>query len=708
MRALKVFGIVIGAAVALVATALVAVHFLFDPNDHKDRIAKAVKDATGRELALPGQLKLAIFPWIAIETGEASLGNPTGFGSEPFLTLKRAKLSVKLMPLLKKQLEIGRIEVDGLDLRLVQDANGKGNWEDWGSDEPQPASTQSEPLGMDLAGIAITNSRIAFQDMAAGDVNVEIGRVAPGVAFPVKIAMNVTTAPGATPLPLGIEGVLGLDLDKQRYQFREFKLNGVVQPTGAPKPLAWRFATPAADLDLDAQTLAKTSFTAEVGDASVKGEITGEKLIDAPSLVGSFALAKVAPRKLMEQFGIAPPVTRDSSALDSFSAQGAYAWQGGVARLTDLTLALDESKLIGRFSYDTSNSAMDFALGLDQIDLDRYQPPPTGPTDSAEPIELPVDFLKPLRAKGTFNVGKITVGGAHLSKLSAGVNIGDAVARFAPLQADLYDGRYTGDIRIDMQPATPRLTMDEHMAGIDIAKLMADFADSKLLAGKGNLDMKMAASGRNGDALLKTLTGSISMNLQEGAVEGADIWYALAEAQSLLKNRKLSGVANTKRTAFETLKASADVVNGVATNKDLTIASSLLRITGAGIVNLISTELDYTVNAAVLRAPPGADADFTELERGSIPVKITGTAANPKIRPDLKGLAKEQVQKVIDEHKEEVKQKVETKAEELKTKATEKAKDKLKDLLGGKKKQPASGSAEAPAPAEPAPTPPAQ
>jgi AsmA protein len=705
MRALKIFGIVIGALVALVATALVAVYFLFDPNDHKDRIARAVKDATGRELALPGKLSLAIFPWIAIETGEASLGNPAGFGSEPFLTLKRAKLSVKLMPLLKKQLEIGRIEVDGLDLRLVQDANGKGNWEDWGSDEPKPASPQSEPLGMDLAGIAITNSRIAFQDMVAGNVNVQIGRVAPGVAFPVKIAMDVTPAPGATPLPLGIEGQLGLDLDKQRYQFREFKLNGVVQPTGAPKPLAWRFATPAADLDLDAQTLAKTSFTAEVGDASVQGEITGEKLIDAPSLAGSFALAKVSPRALMQQFGIAPPVTRDSKVLGSFSAQGGYAWKGGVARLTDLKLALDESKLIGRFSYDTSDSAMDFALGLDQIDLDRYQPPPTGPTESAEPIELPVDFLKPLRAKGTFNVGRITVGGAHLSNLAAGVNIGGAVARFAPLQADLYDGHYNGDIGIDMRPATPLLTMDEHMAGIDIAKLMADFADSKLLAGKGNLDMKMSASGRNGDALLKTLTGSIAMNLQEGAVEGADIWYAIAEAQSLIKNRKLSGATNTKRTAFETLKASADVVNGIATNKDLTIASSLLRVTGSGIVNLISTEVDYTVNAAVLRSPPGADADIAALERASIPVKITGTAASLKIRPDLKGLAKAEVQKVIDEHKEEVKQKVETKAEELKTKATEKAKDKLKDLLGGKKKQPASGSAQAPAtetPVEPA------
>ncbi len=98
---------------------------------------------------------------------------------------------------------------------------------------------------------------------------------------------------------------------------------------------------------------------------------------------------------------------------------------------------------------------------------------------------------------------------------------------------------YNGNIGIDMRPAVPRLTMDEHMAGIDIAKLMKDYADSKLLSGKGNVDMKLAASGRSGDALVKTLTGTAGLNLQDGAVEGVDVWYAIGEAQSLIKNRQL-------------------------------------------------------------------------------------------------------------------------------------------------------------------------
>jgi AsmA protein len=687
MRVLKIFGIVIGALVVVLAGTLVAIYLFFDPNDHKDRIAAAVQQATGRQLALPGKLSLSVFPWIAIETGEASLGNPAGFGTEPFLTLQRARLSVKLMPLLKKQLEIGRIEIDGLDLKLKQDASGKGNWEEWGSPAPekQEAAAGGPAPHFDLAGVAITNSRIAFQDMLADHVQIEIGHIAPGEAFPLSFSTDLTTAPGATPLPLGLEGVLSLDLDQQRYQFKDFKLHGSVQPAGAPQTLDWKFATPAADLDLAAQTLTRTSFTAEVGDAKLSGEVAGQKLIDAPALSGRFQLAELALRKVMTQFGMMAPVTRDGDVLSKFAAQGAYSWQGGVARLTELALKLDESQLTGRFSYDTRDTGMEFALNLDQIDLDRYQPPATEPTADAEPIELPVDLLKPLRARGSFNVGAIKVGGAHLSNLSAGINIGGAVARFAPLQADLYGGHYNGDIGIDMRTAVPRLTMDEHMAGIDIAALMKDYSDSHLLSGKGNVDMKFAASGTNSNALVKTLTGTAGLNLQDGSVEGFDVWYAIGEAQSLLKNRALSGATNSKRTTFDTFKATADVVNGVATNKDLTIASQLLRITGSGIVNLVSTELDYSVTAAVLKSPPGADADIASLEKAAIPVKITGTFASPKIRPDLGGLVKAEVQKVVDQKKEEVQQKTEAKVDEVKAKAADKVQNALKGLLGGKK-----------------------
>jgi AsmA protein len=671
MRVLKIFGMVIGGLVALVVVALVAVWLFFDPNDYKDRITAAVQNATGRTLLLPGKLKLSVFPWIAVETGEASLGNPQGFGDEPFLTLKRAKMSVKLMPLLQKQLEVGRVEIDGLDLKLKQNPAGKGNWEDWGAPS-EPAGTDSKgPTRLNLAGVKISDARLAFEDLVAQKVNVDIGQIAAGAAIPVAMKMELVSKPGARPMPIAADFQLQVDLDKQQYKLAKLMLRGNMQPEGAPKALDWQFESPAVELDLTAQTLAQASFAAQFGAANLKGAIAGSKLIDAPALNGSFELTQLAPRDLMAQFGIAPPVTRDNTTLARFGAKGDYAWQDGVARMTDLALALDESKLAGRIAYDTASSGLDFALTLDRIDLDRYQPPPTNPDEKTEPIELPVDFLKPMRAKGSFTVGQIKIGGANLTELSAGIDIANAQARFAPLGAKLYGGTYRGDIRIDMRPAVPRLSMDEHLTGIDIAALMKEYADSRRLSGRGNLDVKLAATGRSGDDLLKSLTGTVGLNLKDGAVEGIDVWYAIAQAQSLIQKQQLASATNSRRTAFDSFRATADVVSGVATTNDLNIASQLLQITGAGSTNLAAQTLDYKIVTTVLKAPPGADAGTAQLERARIPVNITGTFADPKIRPDLAGMAKERVKQEVEKRKEEVQEKVK-----------EKVKDKLKGLFG--------------------------
>src|ERR1700730_3972172 len=154
MRTAKTLSIALGAVIALIALALLAVRLFVDPNDYKPRIAASVKNATGRELKLEGAIKLSVFPWIALELGPASLGNPPGFSDEPFVSFTHASVRVKLLPLLSKRLEVGRVELDGLDLKLLKDSQGKGNWEGFGrSEAPVPAAAQPKSGGEALQGI---------------------------------------------------------------------------------------------------------------------------------------------------------------------------------------------------------------------------------------------------------------------------------------------------------------------------------------------------------------------------------------------------------------------------------------------------------------------------------------------------------------------------------------------------------------------------
>src|SRR5665213_4626011 len=102
MRTVKILGIVVGGVIALIVVTLLAVWLLVNPNDYKGRIAAAVKQSTGRDLLLPGAIKLSIFPWVALELGPASLGNPAGFAGRQFVSVEHVALRVKLLPLLHK------------------------------------------------------------------------------------------------------------------------------------------------------------------------------------------------------------------------------------------------------------------------------------------------------------------------------------------------------------------------------------------------------------------------------------------------------------------------------------------------------------------------------------------------------------------------------------------------------------------------------
>lgn len=676
MRALKFLGLALGALAALFLLLVVGVWLFVDPNDYKDRIAAGVKSATGRELALSGDIGLTVFPWVGLTLGPASLGNPPGFGADPFATVQRASLRVKLIPLLRGQLQVGRIEIDGLDLRLKQDANGRGNWEfgDAGSGEKagsQPvASGKSQPI--DLAGVAITNSRIAFDALTASDVNVEIGRVAAGVPIPVTARLLLKTGSAARPMPLSAGFDLTMNADQNRYELTTLALAGSLVPAGGQAALPWKFSSPAASLDLTAQTLSSARFDAQLATARIAGHVAATSLIDSPSLVGDFSLQPVMLRDLLTQLGITVPITRDAKVLGSLAASGRFAYAGDEARGESLTVRLDDSTLQGRFGVNLVSSAMTFDLALDRIDADRYLPPPAAtprPAAKSEPFELPVEALKPLQARGTLAIAQAKLVDVRLANLEVGIDASDGVTRIAPARAQLYGGRYSGEVSIDTRPAQPRLALDQTMNGIDVAQLTNDFLNTRRLSGRGNVATKLTATGRSSDALLGTLDGKVTMNLVDGAVEGVDLWYAISQAQSLIQKRQLAGGTNTGKTSFQTFKASADVARGVATTNDLAIASQLLRVTGKGSSNLATQAIDYQLTATVLKAPPGV-ADANALVLAAIPVAVTGTFESPKVRPDLAGLARARV-----------KQEVEKRKDKLEEKVREKVQDKLEGLF---------------------------
>lgn len=173
------------AIIIIAIAAIAALPFIIDPNDYKDEIAAQVEKATGRKLTLQGDIGLSVFPWIALDLGALSLSNASGFEAESFASVQAAKIRIKLMPLLKKQLEMDTIVLDGLLLNLETNKEGVTNWDDLTKTEAEteeaaspatekPAKEPRQGLSaINIAGVKLSNANVLWSD-ASKDQNFQL------------------------------------------------------------------------------------------------------------------------------------------------------------------------------------------------------------------------------------------------------------------------------------------------------------------------------------------------------------------------------------------------------------------------------------------------------------------------------------------------------------------------------------------------------
>jgi len=643
VRTVKILTGAAGAIIVLIAAGLLAVWWLVNPNDYKGRIAESVKESTGRELVLKGDIKLSVFPWIALELGPASLGNPPGFGEEPFLAFNHAAVRVKLLPLLAKRLEIARVELDGLDLRLRKNAQGTGNWEGFGKAKKPVPSTESEQMNgplPKLAGIRVTQGRVSYQGIVVEKFNFETGAFSENGVTPVSIAFDVRRGVPGENLSLRAQFDLSVDAQLKRLRLAAVNLNGLLARAGDGAPVPWDMSAPAIVVDLTAQTAAVPAFTVSYSSAHLSGKLQATKIIDDLGVSGSVALAPLLLGEFTPRFGVVLPKTRDPRAFRQLAVSSDFSYAANGVRLEQVQAQLDDTHLKGSAAFVGEPRALKFELTVDRIDVDRYLSPDNGtaaPRKTAAEPKSGESANKPAEAStdmdGTLSVASVHFSPLDLSNVRVTLSSKDNVMHLYPLLAQIDGGNYTGNITLDRRGATPALSLDEHLSGIDMARLLAGTTYKGRLSGHGNVNMKATAHGAEFNAFMQTLNGHFDANLANGALEGVDLGYEVGLAQALIKHTPgppaRSGPA---RTQFDAFKMSAEITNGMARTSDLVISSPVVRVTAQGSANLVNKALDLQMLASALKAPGVSAAD--------IPLKITGTYADPVVRPDAETLAK--------------------------------------------------------------------
>ncbi len=225
----------LGAVAGLTAAAAVYLVMTFNPNDYKDELVRVVKESKQRTLRLDGDIKLSFFPTIGVNLSKVSLSEANS--SQEFAAIGAMRVSLALMPLLRKQVVVDEVAVSGLQATLVKRKDGTTNMDDLlGEDSEVESKQDSRQVKFDIASVSFTDANLDYRDELSGaqyvikNLVLKTGRIANGVSSAIELSAGIQANQPKLDVAAQLKTRLIFDMDKQQYRLQDlsFELAGTV------------------------------------------------------------------------------------------------------------------------------------------------------------------------------------------------------------------------------------------------------------------------------------------------------------------------------------------------------------------------------------------------------------------------------------------------------------------------------------------------
>jgi uncharacterized protein involved in outer membrane biogenesis len=595
---------------ALVVTA-VAVVMSIDFNQYKGLVASQVKAATGRDLVIGGNFKLALSLTPSVAVDNVSFANAPG-GSRPTMaSFKRLEVEMQLMPLLSsRQIKVDRLILDGADILLETDAKGQGNWT---FQPPGSAGASTSAPGQPPSGgpallphvslVQIQDSLVTYRDGRSGATHsfevdkLEAKTEGDHVTFNLAALVNK--------VPLTVVGSVGAPN---------------LLASGAPYPLDVTMTSGGSSAAAKGQIAHLATMQGIAIDVSAKGK--------ALSDLNTFAGATLPP-------------------LGPYSIAGRVSEVPGGYKIASLQLMLGDSALGGdaALAIGPKRPQITANLAASRVDLKDFGVKPGGGSSSGggggasdgrviPATPLPLGSLTLVDADINFTAQQLIKAPVTMQNVKLVLSLADGRLQVKPFEAGVAGGVLRVGLTADgsRQPAAgfARPDRQPYPGG----QLAADSGGSSVLSG-GNIDMKLAVAGSGNTvrAVMAGLSGQLDAAMGPGNINNDFAKLMLADLFNLIS---IGGSGNSSN--LKCVLMGFDISRGVATSRQLVADTSGATIVGKGTIDLATESLDIHL------VPYATAASLANL---AIPMIVGGTMANPHAVPDAQAMAEGTIGTVI-------------------------------------------------------------
>lgn len=291
----KLLALVLALGLAALAALTIALKVFLPPEKIRELVAQNARKALKREVRLEG-ISLGALHGLRLEGVEVS--ELPDFSAGTFASLKSFQLKVRLMPLLRRQIIVDTIALDGLSVEVRQGKDGRFNFSDLLEAPPKtgapPASKAPEPLPvqLDVRRASLSDGTVSYRDPSGqwrlSKIEAQAGAISLDKPFDAKAALRFSGSVQGGLSWAGQVDLSGLQKGRLSVLIRELE----AEANGLALELA-------GSVKLDKERVEMPNLKGRLAGAALAASLTVADYAKAPSVVLDAKIGKLDAGKLM-------------------------------------------------------------------------------------------------------------------------------------------------------------------------------------------------------------------------------------------------------------------------------------------------------------------------------------------------------------------------------------------------------------------------
>jgi AsmA protein len=595
---------VVAALVALVVVVVLVLLFIVDPNQYKSTIQDVVRENTGLELNIAGDLSLSFQP-VGVVLNDVRLRNPSK--PQELASSTQISLRVDALSLLSGELLIEELSADDFHVNWFVDDQGISIWttDQDNADPQQPSNSESNESSEETSTltaainlISIANASIDIQnlqqnyyysiqglDITSRDSNVE------NRPFSIASSFEFIDHTAPRPLPITLSSTNRVNLETGEAQIEELQLSLT--------PMQLRGAIAIQDFN---------------------NAITFSGELESNAFALTDFLANLAEEEPTSNFAL-PGVNEQES--EQVQLQLSFSGDQIQAQIPDLQISLGdtlfEAEANVRFanelsptniSYEIESNALNLNLYLtdDSAELSDEGTPITGVVNQASEtsreseFEIPTSLMSGVNVQGTISIESLLYKDFQFDDIDLFTNLENGVLDIESQSTNVLDGAIQGNIRVNSLPEDSEVSVQLTGTDINVADLTLSVVNLDTVTGKLNLEVDYSGQGNTLTELQNSLDGSASFTVVDNTVDIGIIKQVFTAIAALSP----SGEAIQQWPdviQFSNFGGYVLFENGIQENQEIKIRLDNFDIEGTGGLNLEEGSFNYDFLFTMLGEP---------------------------------------------------------------------------------------------------------